>query len=140
MSSRARHFVVLSFPAILVSDHDSPEVFGKSAFQATQRLLAGFAFGEFAFVVGPTGAGAHPDLRDRGDVQRRVELPVAAAREPVAGAFGAGDLDGCGAGVGGKLRSAGEAGWAARSARNLVGEPDATDLDQAAADRVTANM
>lgn len=139
MSSRARRLVVLLL-AVLVSDHDSPEVFGESAFQAAQGLVAGLAFGDFAVVVGPAGAGAHPDLGDRGDVQRRVELPVAATRQPVAGAFSAGDLDGRGAGVAGELRSAGEPGWAARSARNLVGEPDATDLDQAAADRVTANM
>jgi hypothetical protein len=82
--------VLLSLAAVLVFDHDSPEVFGEFAFQAAQGLVAGLAFGDFAFVVGTAGAGAHPDLGDRGDVQGRVELPVAAARQPVPGPFGAG--------------------------------------------------
>jgi hypothetical protein len=73
------------------------EASGEVALEAAQRALGGLAFGFFAFQVGLGGrvvAGAG----DRDDVQRMVELAVAAAVEPVllALARGAGDRRGAG--------------------------------------------
>jgi hypothetical protein len=58
------------------------EASGEVALEAAQRALGGLALGFFAFQVGLGGrvvAGAG----DRDDVQRVVELTVAAAVEPV---------------------------------------------------------
>ena len=52
------------------------------AFQGAERFFAGLAFGEFASVVG-TPVGVVRDLGDGCDVERAVELPVAARVEPV---------------------------------------------------------
>jgi hypothetical protein len=44
--------------------------------------------------VGPSGAAAHPHVGERDDVQREVELSVAASRQSVPCSVCAGDLKG----------------------------------------------
>src|SRR4051812_15305363 len=58
----------------------------KQSFEAADRFSFAFAFGLFAFEVGAC-AGVVAGLRDRDPVERGVELPVAAAVEPVALTF-----------------------------------------------------
>ncbi len=53
----------------------------------------------FGVVVGPPGTAPYLYLGERDDVQRMVELSVAAARQPVTDSFGAGHLDRRDAGV-----------------------------------------
>src|SRR3712207_1873983 len=65
---------------------------GECAFEAAQRALGGFAFGLLAgevLLCGRVVAGA----ADRDDVQRMVELAVAAAVEPVLLALARGARD-----------------------------------------------
>ena len=58
----------------------------------------------------------HADLGHRDEVQRRVELSVAAAGEPVADPFAAGGLHGSGAGVAGERVRSREPGGPAAAA------------------------
>jgi hypothetical protein len=44
---------------------------GEFAFQAAQGNVVGRAFGDLPIAVDAVSAGAHPDLGERGDVQRR---------------------------------------------------------------------
>jgi hypothetical protein len=61
-------------------------VAGEVALEAAQRALGGFALGLFAREV-LLGGGVALGSADRDDVQRVVELTVAAAVEPVLGAL-----------------------------------------------------
>jgi hypothetical protein len=70
---------MVAVSAVLVFDHDVPDVFGKLSFQAAQGLVVSLALGYLPVVVGASGAAAHPDLADRGEVECGVELPVTAA-------------------------------------------------------------
>src|SRR3954452_11047082 len=72
---------------------------GEPAFEGPHGLVVGLALADLSVVVATPWAGAHPDLGDRDDVQGVVELPVTAARQPVAGAVSAGHLDRCDTGV-----------------------------------------
>ena len=56
---------------------------GEVAFEAAERSLLGLALGLFALQVG-LGGGVTAGAGDGDDVQRVVELAVAAAVEPVA--------------------------------------------------------
>ncbi|HET9103239.1 MAG TPA: hypothetical protein VFN55_07770, partial [Solirubrobacteraceae bacterium] len=95
----------------------------------------GLASGDLRVVVVAAEAAAHPHLGQRDDVQREVELPVAAAGQPVAGVVGASDLDRRDSGVVGERRSGGEPAGAAGAGEQPAGEnrADAVDLEQPAA-------
>ena len=54
---------------------------GETPFQAAHRFVVGLPGGDLGVVVRPAGAARHPDLGERDDVQRQVQLPVTAARE-----------------------------------------------------------
>ena len=62
------------------------EAAGELSFEAADRVASGLAFGDLARDVG-LGVGVHPGAGDRDDVQRVVELAVAAFLQPVAGAL-----------------------------------------------------
>ena len=55
---------------------------GQAAFEAAAGFGGGLTFGDLAEVVRAAGAGI-PGLGDGDDVDRGVELPIAAAGEPV---------------------------------------------------------
>ena len=57
---------------------------GDPSFQRSEGFLFGFAFGEFLFVVDPTG-GFEADLGDGGHVDGVVQFPVASQAEPMSG-------------------------------------------------------
>jgi hypothetical protein len=81
---------------------------GDLAFEGTQCLFGALAFVELAPLVGPSG-GVVAYLGDGGDVQRPVELAVAAGVQPVPllGAARCGDGGGAGvAGVVSRVRQA----------------------------------
>ena len=67
-------------------------------FEAAQRSLGGFAFGLFALEV-RLGLGVVAGAGDRDDVQRVVELAVAAAVQAVLAALPGGARDRCDAGL-----------------------------------------
>ena len=100
--------VVEVLDAVFVGDHASPDAPSDLAFQAAHRFVVCLALGDLAVVVAASFAVAHPHLCDRDEMQRLVQLPVAATREPVSCAWAAGDLDGRSAGVGGVRRLVGE--------------------------------
>ena len=56
---------------------------GQVAFEGASCLVRGLGLGEFAPIVGASGAGV-ADLADGDDVQGGIQLPVAAAVEAVA--------------------------------------------------------
>ena len=66
-------------------EHEPPDAAGDLAFEAAHGLFVGLALADLAVVVAAALAVGHADLGHRDEVQRRVELAVAAAREPVAG-------------------------------------------------------
>jgi hypothetical protein len=78
------------------------DVSGDVAFEAADRFGFGFAFWLLVVDVG-AGGGVRGDSAERDDVDRAVELSVAAAVQSVAGCF---------AGVGGDRRGAGVPGEA----------------------------
>jgi hypothetical protein len=98
VSSRAR--CLLSF----VSDHDPPNVVGQPPFQATHRLVVGFAGRDLGVVVGASGAARHPHLAERDDMQGEVELAITAAGQAITDSVGAGNLHRGDAGVVGEGR------------------------------------
>ena len=78
--------------------------------------IGGLAGCLLAVEVGPAFGGV-AQLDDGHDVQDPVDLPVAAAGEPVADVVAGGGVDRCGAGPGGEVAAVGEPG-------------DVADLDQ----------
>src|SRR5205807_8292189 len=80
-----------------------PDLASDVPFEASDRFAFGLAFFDFAFDVG-TGFGIprHPAQGD--DVDRRVQLPVAAAMQTVTDRFARAGWDRCGAGVPGEAR------------------------------------
>src|SRR5665647_1799646 len=108
LSSDCRGAFGRLFVQPLVHQHQSPDVVRKASFQATHRLVAGLVFSDLAVVVRAPDTVRYPHLGDRHQMQCGVELPVAAAREPVSGPITAGHLDGSDPGVVGKRRGAGE--------------------------------
>jgi hypothetical protein len=74
VSSRAR-----GQPAF-VGDHESPDLIGETSLEAAHRFVVGLSGGDLGVVVGAAPAAAHPDLGERDDVQREVELAITAAR------------------------------------------------------------
>ncbi|MDT4984011.1 MAG: hypothetical protein QOF95_1501, partial [Pseudonocardiales bacterium] len=113
-----------------VVEHACVEAVADLAFQRAQRALAGHPFGELLVVVGAAFGVAVADLGDRDHVDRVVELPVPAAGEPVDLAVTRGDLDRCGAVVGGEVVAVGEAVDVADVAEHRAGDdrPDAPDV------------
>ena len=79
VSSRARR------RGAFVAGHQPPDVVGETPLQAAHRFVVGLPGGDFCVVVGPAVTAPHPDLGERDDVQRQVQLAVAAAREAVPG-------------------------------------------------------
>jgi hypothetical protein len=88
-------------------DHEPPNMVGQAAFQAGSCLLLRFTGRELGVVVGPSRTAGHSYLVHRDDVQREVELPVAAAREAMTEAIRPGHLDRRDAGVAGKVAAVG---------------------------------
>ena len=62
---------------LLVGDEVAVDDIGDAAFQRPHRFLFGFAFGQFAVVVGAASAGV-AELGDGGHVDGVVECAVAA--------------------------------------------------------------
>jgi hypothetical protein len=97
----------------LVGQHSPPDVCGDAALQAAHGFVAGLAFGEIAVEEPTAGARAHADLGHGDEVQRGVQLSVAAAGEAVGDPLPAGHLDAGHAGVAGERNGAAEpGGWA----------------------------
>jgi hypothetical protein len=55
-------------------------VIGETSLEAAHRFVVGLSGGDLGVVVGAAPAAAHPDLGERDDVQREVELAITAAR------------------------------------------------------------
>jgi hypothetical protein len=92
---------------VLVVVEESPDVSGEVAFEAAEGFASGFAFGAFGIEIGAgggVGAGSH----EGDDVDRFVELTVAAAVQSVSLCFAAAGGDRRGAGLSGELRLARE--------------------------------
>ena len=87
--------------AARVGDQVTVDGGGDLAFECSERFFTALALVELAPVVG-TSRGVVAYLGHRGDVQRPVQLPVAAGVEPVPLGGAAGRGDGGGAGVAGK--------------------------------------
>jgi transposase InsO family protein len=75
---------------------------GQAAFQAAQRFVVALPSLAFAQVVG-AALGEAACLGDRHDVQRVVERAVAGSGQPVSSGVSGGDVDRCGAAVGGEV-------------------------------------
>lgn len=69
--------------APFVGDHESPEVGGEPSLQAAHRFVACLTFDDLRVKVDATSAVAHSNLSDRDEMDRRVQLLMTAAREPV---------------------------------------------------------
>lgn len=67
---------------LFIGDHQPPKVISESSFQAAHRFVACPAFSDRRVEVGAAGAVQHPDLRDRGKIDRRVQLAVAGSPGP----------------------------------------------------------
>ena len=93
---------------------------GELAFEAADRFAAALAFALLAFEVGACWR-VHAALRDRDAVEGAVELPVAAAVEPVALVFAGAGVEWGDAGVAGELRVRAEAVDRADRAEQLRG-------------------
>jgi hypothetical protein len=108
---------------------------GQAPFQAPHCLVVGFAGRDFGVVVGPPGTARHSCLGERDDVQCEVELSVAAARQPVADSFGAGNLDRGDAGIASEGRCGSESAHPTGAGQQPTGDdrPNTVDLDQVAA-------
>jgi hypothetical protein len=78
-----------------------PDLAGDVAFEAADGLELGLAFGLLALDVG-AGGGVPGDAAQRDDVDRAVELSVAAAVQSVADGVAGGGRDRRGAGVSGE--------------------------------------
>ena len=79
----------------------APDGVADPTLESAQHLLFRLPLGDLALVVGAAGCVV-ADLGDRGQVERVVQLAVAARVEPVAFAGTAGGFDGGGAVVGGE--------------------------------------
>lgn len=64
---------------LFVGEPHSPDTAGDLAFETAHGLFVGLALADLAVVVAAAFAVGHADLGHRDDVQRRVELAVAAA-------------------------------------------------------------
>src|SRR5687768_18405576 len=93
---------------MLIFDHEPPNMVGQAAFQAPSCFLLRFTGRDLGVVVGASCTAGHSYLVHRDDVQREVELPVAAAREAVTEAISARHLDRRDAGIAGKGRRGGK--------------------------------
>ncbi len=80
------------------------------ALETAERLLVGLALGDLPLVVGAAVAVLVPDLGDRGHMDRMIEPPVSAQRQPVDLPVPRRHLDRGGAVVGGEVVPAGEPG------------------------------
>jgi hypothetical protein len=102
------------------------------AFECAECGFAAHAFVELAVIVGVARSAGIADLGDGCHMDGVVELAVAATGESVDASVAGGDLDRCGAGVGGEVISAGEAVDVADEAEHRRGDywSDAVDLGE----------
>src|SRR5918994_7795775 len=87
----------LGMSGLVVGEQGSVDDLDDLPLEGTEGLVGGFAFGEFAVVVGTAGTGP-ADLGARDQVDRGVGGPVAATVDPLAEVGAAGGVDGGGAG------------------------------------------
>lgn len=109
--------------SLFVGDHEPPEMIGESPLQTPHGLVSGLALGDLLVEVAAADAVAHADLGDRDEMDRGVQLPVAAAGQPVACPLPGSDLDRRGTGVGRERVCGREPRWRAGAAD----QPDRSD-------------
>ena len=87
--------------ALGVGDEVAPHDVAEPTLERTDRFARCLALGELAVVVAAAGTVTVADLGDRRAVQGVVQPAVAAPSQPVGNAPAGGELDRCGAGIGG---------------------------------------
>ena len=115
---------------------------GQAPFQAAHRLVVGPSRCNLGVVVRTSGAALHPDLGKRHDVQRQIELPVAAARQAMPGSFSASHLNRGDAGIVGKGRRSSESARVSGAAQQSTCDDrsNSVDLSQPAVGRGTLGI
>ena len=103
--------------------------------EGPERFLVRLSLGQLLLVIGAAVAVPVPDPGDRGHVDRVVDAPVAAQRQPAGLPVPGGHLDRGGAVIGGEVIAAGEAGHVDHVTDDGAGDhgADAEDLGEGGA-------